>query len=254
MKARYIAHHGDDDNFVDEDVQSYRDKYSDLSEFVKDVKVTFSRFYNRMHNRKGTLRAANTLMQLGNLYREMDRPEEAVAYYRQAADIRGLLGDAAREGAARGNLADTLFNLKRFDEARPEIDRAIQSKKPHGHAARPWMTWSVLHRLEHAVGDQAAAARARAAAVSTFLTFRRAGGENHEPAGRPCATFADALHAGKTDEIQRRLAELTEPSWASLIGVLRAILSGSRDPGVADDPALDYMEAAEVTLLLEKLQ
>ncbi len=74
------------------------------------------------------------------------------------------------------------------------------------------MTWSVLHRLEQAVGDQLAAARAWATAVSAFLARRRAGGENHEPAGRPCFILADTLHGGKTDEIERHLAELTEPS------------------------------------------
>ncbi len=29
VKARYVAHHGDDENFSEEDVQFYRDKYSD---------------------------------------------------------------------------------------------------------------------------------------------------------------------------------------------------------------------------------
>ncbi|MCP4633760.1 MAG: hypothetical protein GY855_12605 [candidate division Zixibacteria bacterium] len=47
--------YGDDDNFLQEDVEFYRKKWADLSEFVKDVKVTFSRFYNRRHNRIGTL-------------------------------------------------------------------------------------------------------------------------------------------------------------------------------------------------------
>ncbi|MGZ3300534.1 MAG: hypothetical protein ACXWO3_06485, partial [Isosphaeraceae bacterium] len=34
---------------------------------------------------------------------------------------------------------------------------------------------------------------------------------------------------------------------------LRAILAGSRDPALADDPALDYDDAAEILLLLERL-
>jgi len=34
---------------------------------------------------------------------------------------------------------------------------------------------------------------------------------------------------------------------------LLAILDGSRDPALATDPALDYDDAAELTLLLEQL-
>jgi len=34
---------------------------------------------------------------------------------------------------------------------------------------------------------------------------------------------------------------------------LLAILDGSRDPALATDPALDYDDAAELTLLLEML-
>jgi hypothetical protein len=39
----------------------------------------------------------------------------------------------------------------------------------------------------------------------------------------------------------------------ALFSVLQAILSGSRDPALADDPALNYECAVEVKLLLERL-
>jgi hypothetical protein len=32
------------------------------------------------------------------------------------------------------------------------------------------------------------------------------------------------------------------------------ILSGSRDPALADDPALDYADAAEILFLIERLE
>jgi hypothetical protein len=38
-----------------------------------------------------------------------------------------------------------------------------------------------------------------------------------------------------------------------LLPKLRAILKGARDPSLADDPALDYDDAAELKLLLEDL-
>jgi hypothetical protein len=34
---------------------------------------------------------------------------------------------------------------------------------------------------------------------------------------------------------------------------LLAVLNGSRDPNLADDPALDYADAAEVLFLIERL-
>jgi len=39
-----------------------------------------------------------------------------------------------------------------------------------------------------------------------------------------------------------------------LLPKLRAIVSGSQDPALADDPDLDYHEAVELRLLLEKLK
>ena len=47
--------YGDEKNFAENKIESYREKWSNLSEFVKDIKQSFSRFYNKLHNRKGTL-------------------------------------------------------------------------------------------------------------------------------------------------------------------------------------------------------
>ncbi len=80
---------------------------------------------------------ARTLGQLGNLYDGMGRLEEAATFYRQAADAYARLEDLANEGRARSNLADTLIKRRRYDEARHEIQRAIECKRPYGHAAEP---------------------------------------------------------------------------------------------------------------------
>ena len=78
---------------------------------------------------------AGTLNELGNLYKDvLNRPEEAAAFYRQAADKYAEGRDAANEGRARGNLGDTLRKLRRLDEARQEIRRAIECGAQFGHA------------------------------------------------------------------------------------------------------------------------
>ncbi|MCK4316143.1 MAG: tetratricopeptide repeat protein, partial [Anaerolineae bacterium] len=200
---------------------------------------------------------ASTLLQLGNLYDKMDRLEEAVTFLRQAADIYVQLEDQAKEGVVRSNLADTLIKLGRYDEARAEIRRAIECGKPYGHAAQPWKAWAVLHDLERAVGNQAAAEGARAEARRLFLAYRRDGGENHSGGGRLCADFLRAIQAGQTAEMAVLLRQLVgdpgwQPDWLkTLASTLQAILRGSDDPALAENPALYYRDAAEVQLLLE---
>ena len=201
---------------------------------------------------------AASLGQLGNLYSKMGRLEEAVTFSRQAADIYVQIGDQAREGLARSNLAVWLIKLGRYDEARAEIRRAMECKQPYGHAAEPWKSWNILHDLERAVGDQAAAEQARAEARRLFLAYRRDGGENHSPGGRLCAAFYQAKQAGQTAEMESLLAELAEDpraddAFKALVSALQEILRGSRDPTLAENPALDYNDAAEVQLLLEAL-
>ncbi len=88
---------------------------------------------------------ASTLGQLGNLYNAvLDRPEEACAFYRQAAERYREIGDLANEGRASSNLADTLRRLGRLDEARRALEQAIDCKAQFGHAAEPWTTWDIL--------------------------------------------------------------------------------------------------------------
>ena len=69
---------------------------------------------------------ALTLSQLGNLYSRMDRAKDTVRFYRHAADVFAGVKDFKNEGAARSNVADELIKLKRYDEARAEILRAIE--------------------------------------------------------------------------------------------------------------------------------
>jgi ABC-type molybdate transport system ATPase subunit len=62
----------------------------------------------------------------------------------------------------------------------------------------------------------------------------------------------------KADEIQPLLNQLVNDpkalgSGKQLILAVETILNGSSDPVLADDPALDYYDAAEILFLIERL-
>jgi REP element-mobilizing transposase RayT len=50
---RYVNFYGDERIFTDDRIPSLREKLSSLSEFMREIKVGFARFYNRRHNRRG---------------------------------------------------------------------------------------------------------------------------------------------------------------------------------------------------------
>jgi tetratricopeptide (TPR) repeat protein len=202
---------------------------------------------------------ASTLGQLGNLYDDLlQRPEEAVAFYRRAAEIYGEIGDLAKEGTTQNNLAATLSKLQRLEEARQAIRRAIECIEKFGHAAEPWKTWNILANIETAAGNSAAASDARHQAIGAFLAYRSDGGENQYPSGRLALAVRQALASGDPAEVASSLQELAaDPRAASLLPfltALEAITAGSRDRSLAEDPALDYGDAAEVLLLIEALE
>jgi putative transposase len=53
IKKRYKKYYGDTTNFSQELIPFFREKWSSLSEFIKEIKQEFSRFYNKRHNRRG---------------------------------------------------------------------------------------------------------------------------------------------------------------------------------------------------------
>jgi tetratricopeptide (TPR) repeat protein len=192
---------------------------------------------------------ALTLGQLGNLYATVGRSEDAVRFYRQAADVFVDLRDPRNEGAVRNNAAIELIRLGQFDDARLELERAITCKKPFGHAAEPWKTFDNLRQLEQALGNDAAAAEARRRAMEAYLAYRRAGGFSQTPVGELFALIASDPAAAR-DQLpaMRQL-----PGLSTVLSALEAILAGSRDPALAEDPNLPYREAAELLLLIEAL-
>ena len=53
IQKRYENFYGDDSMFAAGWIPSLREKLSSLSEFVREIKVGFARFYNKKHNRRG---------------------------------------------------------------------------------------------------------------------------------------------------------------------------------------------------------
>jgi tetratricopeptide (TPR) repeat protein len=201
---------------------------------------------------------AGTLSQLGNLY-DLSRPEEAVALYRQAAEKYVEIGDSAREGVVRNNLAMSLRKLGRPDEARQEINRAIKCGARFGQASSPWVSWATLADIETDDGNRSAAAEAKRKAIACYLAYRRDAGENHDAEGRVSLVVTQALLAGDAASAGAQLQELAAdpdlPSNAlTFVRVLQAIVAGSRDRTLADDPDMNYSMAAEILFLIETLE
>ena len=131
-------------------------------------------------------------------------------------------------------------------------------KKPFGFAAEPWKTWIILHDLEQAVGNPASAANARAEAIRVYLAYRQAGGENHTTVAELCVLTAKAIKENNPSEAEEKIETYLQPEdirsgFNVVLLALQAILRGSRDAALAEDPALDYDDAAELMLLLEGL-
>ena len=68
----------------------------------------------------------------------------------------------------------------------------------------------------------------------------------------------ELLAQQKVDKVQSLLDQLaddpdTSDSLKQLMQAVVAILNGARDPALADDPALDYADVAEVLFLIERL-
>ncbi len=56
IKSRYQMFYGEDKFYLsDEKINYLKYKWSSLSEYMKEIKQSFSRYFNKRHNRRGTL-------------------------------------------------------------------------------------------------------------------------------------------------------------------------------------------------------
>ena len=53
IKKRFVKFYGDDRVFTDGLIPSLREKLSSLSEYIREIKVGFARYYNKRHHRRG---------------------------------------------------------------------------------------------------------------------------------------------------------------------------------------------------------
>jgi hypothetical protein len=96
--------------------------------------------------------------------------------------------------------------------------------------------------------------------MESYLAYRRDGGQSYEWGAKWCAGVARAIQTAQPSsmtELARQLGEYLDteagPRAKRLMPKLQAILAGGRDLALADDPALRYDDAVELTLLLESL-
>lgn len=201
---------------------------------------------------------ALTLLELGTLYDAMGRLEDAATCTSRAADLYATLGDINHEAITRNNLAHTLLQLARYDDARREVQHSISGRDPFGHAAQLWVSWDILRQIEQATGHPQAATEAWQRAVQCYLAYRRDGGESQAPGAGLYADIANTIRQGETAAVIQELTRLSTdpdtPAWfQALLPKLLAILHGERHPALADDAALNYDDAVELRLLLEEV-
>jgi tetratricopeptide (TPR) repeat protein len=199
-----------------------------------------------------------TLNQLGNLYGRIGRLEEATKFLKQAVNKCAEIKDRIKEGTARNNLAEKLIKLKRYDEARSELQQTFKLLQSYEYLTEFWKTWNNRYDLEQADGKKVRALFYRQQAIQSYLTHRRKGGKSDELGGKLCSKLLESFKLNKKEEFTIFLENQLKNSKAKpenklLISKLITILSGSRDPNLAQDPELYYIYAAELTLLLEEM-
>lgn len=201
---------------------------------------------------------ARQLEPLASLYADhLQRPQEAIAFYKRAADTFAELGDVASEAYTRNNLADFFSQLGRFDAGRTEIERAIECKKPFGHSLQPWTSWDILSRIEGGAGNPTAAATAQQTALDAYLAFRRGGGKANGPrkltAEIERKIQADGPAAALEFLRDVRARDDSSAELQSFCDVLGKILNGNHDPAIVAAAGLNYAATAEALLFVEHL-
>ncbi len=170
IKKRFEYLYGKEIEFPVERIKYFREKWARLSDFIKDIKQTFSRFYNQTHNRRGTLwgeRFKSVIVQNGETlvnclaYIDLNpvragivkRPEDyrwsSIGYHAQTDNKDNLLSldfglvefghKTAKERFRyyRRYLYETGANRKSDGKSRRVIDKKIVKKERAGNFEIP---------------------------------------------------------------------------------------------------------------------
>lgn len=200
---------------------------------------------------------ASSLTQLGNLYDQNGFCEEAIVFYRQACDIYVVLEDQQNEGRTRNNIAISLIELKRYDEARGEIIRTIECDSRFGHTAEPWTSYEVLSYLETETGNINDAEQAWEKAFSAYLSYRNDGGYGKSNSALIVEILKKGIEQGNTSEYETEIEKVSNINIVAdnrlFSSKIKLIIEGNRDVSLARDNRLSCRDAVELHLLLEWL-
>jgi tetratricopeptide (TPR) repeat protein len=200
---------------------------------------------------------ASTLAQLGILYDKNEHLEDAVTFHKRACKVYIIHGFQRKEGNVRNNLANLLLKLKRYDEARYEINRAIECNRHFGHTASPWFAFQILYNLEITTGNTEAAKKAWEKAFSAYLSYRKDGGYGISDSAQIVEIFKHKIKQGNTSELESMIEKYSNIKLPENMKLLfeksDLILKGNREISLPKDFRLNPMDAVELHLLLEWL-
>lgn len=209
--------------------------------------------------RKDDYGQASILNLLGILYDiGFGQLENAVIFFRQSIDKYSELQSKLGESNSRSNLAAALLNLGQFDQARQEIQRAIDIELRLLDSVESYRAWWILSDIEIADGNLIAAKEAKRKAIDCYLAYRRGGGENNNTDGRISHTVTEYLLAGKLaaarSYLQQCMADSNFLNLRTFIEALQSIVSGNFDRSFVDVPDVHPTMAAEILFLIETLE
>jgi REP element-mobilizing transposase RayT len=121
--ARYKIYRGEDERPFKDDIDYYRNRWTSLSEYVKDIKQEFTRYFNRKHGRRGYFwgeRFKSLIVEEGhtlvNLLAYVDLNAIRAGIVKRPEDYRWCsLGYHVQTGN-KDDLLDVDFGLKEWNE------------------------------------------------------------------------------------------------------------------------------------------
>jgi hypothetical protein len=135
IKKRFIKFYGDDEGFAEGRLPYWREKLSNLSEFVREIKVGFARYYNKRHNRRGYFwgdRFKSVIVEKGesliNCLAYIDLNPLRAGIVNRPEDYRWSSLGYHVQTKNRNNFLSTDFGLKEFN-IRSKKERITQYRR-----------------------------------------------------------------------------------------------------------------------------
>jgi hypothetical protein len=95
---------------------------------------------------------------------------------------------------------------------------------------------------------------ARRQAHDAYLAYRRDGGYAQTATGELCEALFQAIWQQDTRSATQINGQAGQNGWNEVfVAAVTAIIDGNRNPDILDDPGLDFDDAVELLLLLERL-